>query len=646
MPDTEKLTSWATDLVKAFKRARSFDYFYYPEDNKSDPLWVMLDYADPPDKGRFQADLIRFARDKIPNPTDSDVLLMAFGLLKGYENITAIGERRRFCLKHSDYFKHEDTDKYKKYLNSKSDEDRNLYLKQAEDNLRKREDRIMEALAATIEVIPDLSAYISSKNYYLLEVNPDKALIPEPSDVLKIREPESPPNPLVDLPRTPGNTKEAVENSFGLIEDSPTLSQNSEVDAPQASERNVEQNQEMKSDLQEKSDLPKPRRGKRIIAIAGAAVAIILLIVAALSDIAGLYVFLGGQNLNIIPPVVVEPSVPITVEATFDADMDDTPAISIIDSPSYGSQIRFASIKKYDDVDLSYSRSIDLELGQVYEVLVYYDNDTIRSSILGEAFLEEGLNMIAPFFPVIRGNSEQEAIFRLLSTNTPTRSIWDGLQLINNSPGDILIWHIPNSTTKHSHLRINDPIPDDFTLSSKQGIFLNYYGFDGATPLVAPEEAFGSYVTFRIMAVAPSFSTSQGLRINNDNKAQGGWTPIVNAKMGDYIDILIEYENTSGVEQNNIVIRNALPDELAYVEDSTILYNSNYPVSDGGVSVNDGVATAQGINIGNYAPGATAMVKFSARVVDGSSGAKNISSVQTVNQGERTETTIYFKPAE
>ena len=60
-------------------------------------------------------------------------------------------------------------------------------------------------------------------------------------------------------------------------------------------------------------------------------------------------------------------------------------------------------------------------------------------------------------------------------------------------------------------------------------------------------------------------------------------------------------------------MRSVLPANLAYVPETTLLYNGSLSE---GASSNPDSLTTKGVNIGNYEPQANAFVRFSVKVVD------------------------------
>lgn len=90
------------------------------------------------------------------------------------------------------------------------------------------------------------------------------------------------------------------------------------------------------------------------------------------------------------------------------------------------------------------------------------------------------------------------------------------------------------------------------------------------------------------------------------------WKDEVDAQIGDKVEFQIQYKNLSDVRQPSVMIRNVLPKSLRYVEGSTYLFNTVHP---NGAHINEDTVIANGVNIGNYLPGANAYLRITAEVV-------------------------------
>ena len=72
------------------------------------------------------------------------------------------------------------------------------------------------------------------------------------------------------------------------------------------------------------------------------------------------------------------------------------------------------------------------------------------------------------------------------------------------------------------------------------------------------------------------------------------------------VSVFVEYMNTGGFQQDDVTFRVTLPDGLALVPGTSVMFNSVVPE---GALVSDNLPGA-GINIGSYASGGNAFVFF------------------------------------
>ena len=100
------------------------------------------------------------------------------------------------------------------------------------------------------------------------------------------------------------------------------------------------------------------------------------------------------------------------------------------------------------------------------------------------------------------------------------------------------------------------------------------------------------------------FTVAKTVRKSGDT----AWVESVEAGLGEIVEFKIDYTNTGDVTAKNVIIADALPENLTYVAGSTKL---------GDEALADGI-TGDGVNIGDFEPGQTATVTFQAEVVDAS----------------------------
>lgn len=158
------------------------------------------------------------------------------------------------------------------------------------------------------------------------------------------------------------------------------------------------------------------------------------------------------------------------------------------------------------------------------------------------------------------------------------------------------------------------PLSDDF-YNTADGVLLGYDKLDGKVP--GCYEYIG-YVLARVKVVFDSDCTvAASIRQTND----AVWKGEADVKVGDKVDIQLQYENTSDFTQNDVVARIVLPDGLRFVEGSGRLINSSHP---DGAPLEGDYIVSNGIAIGNYEPNASAQIVLTAEVTkDGLSEISN-----------------------
>lgn len=105
----------------------------------------------------------------------------------------------------------------------------------------------------------------------------------------------------------------------------------------------------------------------------------------------------------------------------------------------------------------------------------------------------------------------------------------------------------------------------------------------------------------------PNFTINKTVQLNGGKE----WLENVTVKAGDTVRYRIQFKNTGNTTLKNVVIRDILPQGMSYKKGTTILYNA---ANTNGKKLGDGIVTADGINIGDYAKGTEATVYFYATV--------------------------------
>jgi tetratricopeptide (TPR) repeat protein len=144
---TSDKTRLKNDLDGKLKAIRLHGYAEDPSETA--PLLYILGYDKPKTDEQINALLIRFVSEYVHSKKERDILLMAFRLLSGYEELEPIGSRRRLYVEESGYRKPEES------------------IDKACDRLRKKEDILIAKLVGAIATISDMSAFIEDVDGYL-----------------------------------------------------------------------------------------------------------------------------------------------------------------------------------------------------------------------------------------------------------------------------------------------------------------------------------------------------------------------------------------------------------------------------------------------------------------------------------------------
>ena len=91
------------------------------------------------------------------------------------------------------------------------------------------------------------------------------------------------------------------------------------------------------------------------------------------------------------------------------------------------------------------------------------------------------------------------------------------------------------------------------------------------------------------------------------------WTKSVDASVGDTLEFSIYYTNVSAVNVENVMLKVSLPDNMEYINGSTILIKKGLLL---GARNNEDSILDTGVNIGNFDVNEDACVIYSATVID------------------------------
>lgn len=308
---------------------------------------------------------------------------------------------------------------------------------------------------------------------------------------------------------------------------------------------------------------------------------------------------------------------------------------SITNNPSHGDERNFMQVREKTASNTTYSDEISLSAGKEYVIYMYYHNNA-ASNLNDAAHNYKGIAkdvMAKAQIPAVvpSGSNGTKAVGYINSSNASPTSVWDDISFKNTTSGDFALRMVPGSATIHNFGKTNGATLSDNIITS--GATLGFDKLDGVLPGC---NEFAGYVTFRVVADQPNFSVSKKVRKAGTTE----WKENVAANPGDKVDYLVEYKNSGTTAQNDVVVKDTLPAKVSYQTGSTKIAN---PTNPGGVATEDGITSAQGINVGDYPAGSNAFVMFSAKVAGadqldcGETTLVNKATVET-NNGSKSDT--------
>ena len=312
---------------------------------------------------------------------------------------------------------------------------------------------------------------------------------------------------------------------------------------------------------------------------------------------------------------------------------------SITNNPAHGDERNFMQIREATASNTTYADQISVTPGKEYVVYVYYHNNassTYNDAAHNYVGIAKGAYARAEVPAVVKQGASAKANAHVGASNANPAAVSDDITLTNNTAADIALRYVPGSTTIHSKGPVNGTtLPD--TILQNNGVAIGYDKLDGTLPGC---HEYAGYITFRIKADQPNFTFSKQVRNTGDKD----WQKSVNAIKDGTVEYRLEYKNTGSTTQNDVVLKDKLPAGLTYVAGSSKLYNSTNPQ---GKAIGDGISQG-GVNIGNYAAGANAILTFQAKVTAadltcGTTTFTNQAGVETKNGNKQDTAEVKVK---
>lgn len=274
---------------------------------------------------------------------------------------------------------------------------------------------------------------------------------------------------------------------------------------------------------------------------------------------------------------------------------------SITDNPNVGDERNFVRVREVANGTM-FRDDVNLQAGKTYEVMVFYHNNAAANlNESGKGIAKDVTARVQMPGRLAAGETATITGFISASNATP-QTVWDNARATTSDA--VALRYVPGS----AKIASSNGAVNGAALSSNlltDGVKLGYDKLDGVLPGC---NEYSGYITFRFVVDKPDFTIDKQVSVD------GGKTWVNDAKTtpGSTVQYRLVYKNTGTVQQDNVVLKDILPEGVSYVPGSSQIANSKT----GGQyqSTVDGITSEGGYKIGSYAPNGNAYFKFSAKV--------------------------------
>ena len=293
---------------------------------------------------------------------------------------------------------------------------------------------------------------------------------------------------------------------------------------------------------------------------------------------------------------------------------------AITNNPNYGDERNFVIARKTTDAANQWKDVVDVDSDGEYFIRMYVHNNAAANLKL----VAENVTAKAS----VPNQSAKEITLQgqISASNSKPATVWDQV-VFKSASKNFTVSYVAGSAKYYNNVNPSNGFALPDSIVNNTGAKLGYEQMDGKIPGCFQ---YSGTVLFKVKV------TKQVRKIGETE-----WKNDVSVKTGEKVEYRIGYDNDGEVAQENVMVRDFLPNNLTYEKGSTVLKNSSNP---NGLKINSDNITTSGINIGNYAPGSNAYVTFTAtadrdKLVCGLNKLVNRAQVSTKN-GSKENTAV------
>ena len=288
----------------------------------------------------------------------------------------------------------------------------------------------------------------------------------------------------------------------------------------------------------------------------------------------------------------------INKERVLDKDGKNIITMNSISNGDFGDEKNFVGAKVAGATVKTWNANeIKVKDGETYTIRLFVHNNNPNGEEAGAV----ATGVKATFSIPTNVAKSHDIVGYLDAANaTPTR-YWDEVRLVADE--NVYLEYVDGSAMYNNNM-------GDFKLPNEvitTGALVGYKSMNGEIP--------GCYQYSGVVTINVKVHSSVAAKVQKKVRIKGtkDWAESVNANVGDEVEYQIEYQNLLAETVNDVMIRDVLPTNVEYVNDSTILFNTNHK---NGIKMVENTLTTTGVNIGSYNAKGNAYVRFTGKVVD------------------------------
>jgi len=274
---------------------------------------------------------------------------------------------------------------------------------------------------------------------------------------------------------------------------------------------------------------------------------------------------------------------------------------SITDNPQVGDERNFVRIRESGTSE--YINQVNFTPGKVYDVSVYFHNNAASNLNTSGKGIAHGAKLKMEVPGVVTAGVNAALTGTISASNSNPLSVWDEAYGKNTTNADIAVRYVSGSAKFVSNGSINGQTLPDTLFTT--GANLGYNSQNGDVPGC---NEYSGFVNFKIRIDQPNFNVIKKVSVDGGTT----WADSAKAQPGATVQYYISYQNTGTNQQDNVLVRDMLPQGVTYTANSTYIMNS----TTGGKfnKTVEGIAGAHGLNAGSYQPKGNVAYKFSAKL--------------------------------